>query len=144
MSKTKTADAADDVAAPKKSKKKLIIAVLVVLLAAGASYWFVLKPSPGAAAPVAGEVVPLDPIQINLADGHYLSIGIALQLTDAAKEADGSKALDAAIEMFSGRSTEELATRESREELKKELLHKLEKAYDEEVMDVYFTQFVTQ
>ena len=46
---------------------------------------------------------PGRPIQINLAGGHYLRIGLALQLTDSAsKEIDGSKALDATIDLFSG------------------------------------------
>ena len=49
----------------------------------------------GRAPPKPGEVVTLEPIQINLAAGHYLRIGIALQLTAKAHEADGSKALDA-------------------------------------------------
>ena len=53
-------------------------------------------------------MVALDPVQINLAGGHYLGISIALQLTDKAKEADGSKALDATIELFSGREITEV------------------------------------
>ena len=58
----------------------------------------------GQGAPKPGEVVRLEPIQVNLAGGHYLKIGIALQLTADAHEADGSKALDATIDLFSGRS----------------------------------------
>ena len=57
---------------------------------------------PPAEQPEPGEVVTLEPIQINLAGGHYLRIGLALQLTADAHEADGSKALDATIELFSG------------------------------------------
>ena len=41
-------------------------------------------------------MVKLDAIQINLADDHYLKVGIALQASkDAGEELDGSKALDA-------------------------------------------------
>ena len=79
----------------KKSKKKLIIILLVVLLAGGGGY-VMFRPKPAVAAQP-GIVVPLDPIQINLAAEHYLRVGIALQLNDKTKAADGSKALDALI-----------------------------------------------
>src|SRR6476620_1416496 len=86
----------------KKGGLKRILVILVVLLAVGGgAYWFVLKPKP-VAAPEPGTVVALDPIQINLEGEHYLRVGIALQLTAATKEADGSKALDATIDEFSG------------------------------------------
>ena len=75
-------------------------------------------------------MVALDPIQINLPTGTTSGSGIALQLIDGAKEADGSKALDAAIEMFSGRRSSEIAGREARE-LKAKLAHELEKLYHE-------------
>ena len=68
---------------------------------------FSCKPA-GPAEPEPGEVVTLEPIQVNLADGHYLRVGIALQLTAEAKEADGSKALDATIDLFSGRDLAEV------------------------------------
>jgi flagellar FliL protein len=114
-----------------------------VLAIGGGAYWFVLRPHP-AAAPKPGEVVKLDPIQVNLASGHYLKIGIALQLTKGAKEVDGSKALDATIALFSGRDMEQLTKPAQREKLKHQLEGTLEKGYEGGVMDVYFTDFVTQ
>src|SRR3546814_10060566 len=75
---------------PKSSKKKTLIIALVVLLALGGGAWqFFLKPAPSEPAP--GEVLPLTAIQVNLAGGHYLRIGLALQLVEGAEEADGSK-----------------------------------------------------
>ncbi|MBZ5735191.1 flagellar basal body-associated FliL family protein [Nocardioides sp. TRM66260-LWL] len=145
MSATAAAPAAEE---KKGGKKKLIIIVVALLVVAGAAYFFLLKPKPADAAkpkPVAGVVTPLDPIQINLEGGHYLRVGIALQQTDKAAEAlDGSKALDAAIELFSGKSIEELSKPKERVKLKKELVKELEHLYEDEVMDVYFTQFVMQ
>ena len=132
--------------AAKGGKKKLLIGIVVLLLAVGGgAYWFVLKPS-GPSKPQPGVVAPLDQIQINLADGHYLRLGLALQLTKSAgKEAvDGSKALDAAIDIFSGLPVAEVNKRSSREKLRTELDNDLEKKYDGDVMDVYFTEFVTQ
>jgi flagellar FliL protein len=126
-------------------KKKLIIVVVVVALVAGAGYWFFLKPSGPTPPPVAGVVIKLDPIQINLADSHYLKVGIALQATKkAGEEVDGSKALDQTIALFSGESVAKLSRPAYRTKMKKELEHHLDDAYEGEVMGVYFTDFVTQ
>jgi flagellar FliL protein len=138
--------AAGDLAEPRKKgggKKKLLIVLVLLLAVGGAAYWFVLKPSPKQA-PKPGEVVELEPIQVNLTGGHYLKVGIALQLTAGAKEADGSKALDATIDLFSGRSMAELTRADDRARLKKDLERELDHRYDGEVMGVYFTDFVTQ
>ncbi|HEX2174446.1 MAG TPA: flagellar basal body-associated FliL family protein [Nocardioidaceae bacterium] len=148
MSVSKMRQPEQDVTAeePKKSKKKLVAVGLVIALAAGA-YWFVLKPSPSEAEaePEPGAVVVVEPIQINLAAGHYLKIGLALQASaEAHEDPDGSKALDSAIELFSGMPMEDLALAEDRAKLKKKLLHDLEERYHGEVLDVYFTEFVTQ
>ena len=97
----------------KGGKLKLIIGVVVLLLVAGAGYWFFLKPSGAEAAekPEPGAVAPLEAIQINLADDHYLKLGLALQASKDAgeEEIDGSKALDAAIVTFSGLDMDDLA-----------------------------------
>ncbi|RLV49384.1 flagellar basal body-associated protein FliL [Nocardioides mangrovicus] len=130
--------------APKKGKKKLILIVLVLLLVVGgAAYWFVLRPT-GPSKPQPGTVSALDSIQVNLAGDHYLRVGIALQLTAGTKEADGSKALDATINEFSGLTVAEVTDPAKRRALKKELAHRLEELYEGEVMGVYFTEFVTQ
>jgi flagellar FliL protein len=144
---TTTAPAAAPAAEEAKGggKKKLIMILVVVLVVAGAAYQFVLKPKPAAASkPQPGEVVSLEPIQVNLAGGHYLKIGIALQLTAKAHEADGSKALDATIETFSGKSMETVTRPDNREKLKEHLEKELEHLYHGDVMGVYFTDFVTQ
>ena len=140
---TQTLQATEDAAAKGGKKKLLVIALVAILAIGGAAYWFVLKPKPEKA-PEPGEVVSLEPIQVNLAAGHYLKVGIALQLTKGTKEADGSKALDATIHLFSGQSMDQLTRVEGRERLKKELEKELEHRYHDEVMGVYFTDFVTQ
>ena len=146
MPATSKKDAAP--AAPEEEKKKgglkKIVIILVALLAVGGgAYWFVLKPKP-VEAPKPGTVVALDPIQVNLEGEHYLRIGIALQLTAATKEADGSKALDATISEFSGLPVAQVNDPKKRAALKKELQHHLSELYEGEVMGVYFTEFVTQ
>ena len=132
----------------KGGRRKLLVMVLaVLLLGGGGGYWFFLKPaSAEEEKPVPGEVLPLEAIQINLQDNHYLRIGLALQQVEGGGhgEIDGSKALDAAIDIFSGDSMEELAQKKYRHKLKKELEHELEELYHHDVMGVYFTDFVMQ
>lgn len=147
--KTAAPAAADEAEAPKKKKLPLLIGAVVLLVAVAAGAWFfVLSPSDAEAAPKEvekGEVVALEPVSINLANGSYLRLGIALQQTaDATHAAEGSEALDLAIKTFSGRTTEELNDLAVRDELKQELLVEVEEAYHHEVMDLYFTEFVTQ
>jgi flagellar FliL protein len=137
---------------PPKSKKKLIIMLvgLVVLLGgAGGGGYAMFAPKSGAAAaeppPTPGAVVPLDAITINLADGHYLKLKMSLQATaDAGEEIDGSKALDLAIDEFSNRPMAELFSNDERKRAKEELVKKIEKAYEKDVFDIYFTTFVIQ
>jgi flagellar protein FliL len=128
----------------KGGKKKLIIIVVAVLVIAGAAYWFFLKPKGPTPPPEPGEITALDPTQINLADDHYLRLGMALQATTTVShEVEGSKALDAAIEIFSGKTLEQVHGH-GREKLKEKLLKEIEHLYHGDVMDVYFTEFVTQ
>lgn len=133
--------------APKKKSKKKLIMVGLVLVVVAAAYWFFLKPAPSEAEekPEPGVVIVLEPIQINLAAGHYLKVGLALQASaDAHEEVDGSQALDSLIELFSGLPMEDVSLAEDRAKLKKKLVHDLEERYHGEVLDVYFTEFVTQ
>lgn len=127
----------------KLSKKLIAIVAVVVLAAAGAGYFFLLKPS-GPKVPQPGAVDPLSSIQINLADGHYLRLGMALQLTKGSGDIDGSKALDAAISLFSGASVDVVDDHAGREKLRTQLEKTLKQRYAGDVMDVYFTEFVTQ
>lgn len=134
----------------KPSKKKLLIMVVaVVLVVAGAAYYFLVMPKsskPAAPpAPVPGKVAPVTAVSLNLAGGHYLRLGMGLQLTIETTEVpDTAKATDLAIAMFSGKTVEEVSDPAARVAFKAALLTELEKAYKGEVMDVYFTDYVTQ
>ena len=135
--------------APKKSRTKLVIllAAVVLLLGGAGGYFFMFAGSgdEAEAAPEAGEVVAMEAVTVNLADGHFLKVAIALQATaDAEHEPEGSKALDLTIDHFSNRKMAELSSAEGRQKAKQELIEKVGEAYHGEVMDVYFTQFVMQ
>jgi flagellar FliL protein len=144
---------ADGTEEPKKGKKKkLLVVVLAVLLLGGGGYFFLGRggsstPPP----PEPGQVLKLDSITLNLADGHFLKLGLALQFTTTAggggehgAELDGSHALDLAIDQLSNRKVTELNSTAARNKVKGELVKAIEEAYDHGVMDVYFTEFVMQ
>ena len=176
-------DAAEDAAAErgrsKGGKKKLIIMLLpTLLLVGGAGWFFFLRGGGGDAVPTTpasheGPVVSLDPITINLAGGHYLKLGLALQTDASAGDVDGSRALDLAISEFSGQTVDDLSSTEGRDKAKEQLVASIRKAYLPEgtkpvmvrpkktkadptpkptavypvapsVYDVYFTEFVMQ
>ncbi len=145
MSQTVIEPTEEDAPEDRGKKGKILVVLLALVLAGVGTWWFLLRPASAEEAPHPGQVVKLDAIQVNLDDGHYLRIGVALQATDQVKEElEGSKALDATIELFTGQRMERLAQKPYREGLKKKLVHRLEDAYEGEVMGVYFTDFVTQ
>lgn len=138
-------DAADG-EEPQGGKKKLgIILVVVALVAAGGMYFFMSKKNAPEPPPKPGKVIKLDPLHVNLADGHFLKISLALQAIEGGHgDPDGSKALDEAVSYLSLRPLADMNTPATRAHLKENLIKRIEKRYDHEVMDVYVTEFVTQ
>lgn len=134
-----------------RGRRKLLVIVLlaVVLIAAaggGAYFMFLKKPGPPAP-PVGGAMVQMDPQTLSLADGHFLKIQIAIQLTQGKATAATFQTVQAAqilIDTFSNRPVAELTTNPARKSLTAQLLSALKKAYPGEVFDVYLTQFVIQ
>jgi flagellar protein FliL len=137
-----------DEAAGKGGKKKLLLILVVVLLAAaGAAYFFLFAGGEAEAEePVAGEVVRLDPVAVNLAGGGYLKIGVALQLVEGGGHGegppDGAKASDLVIATFSQAKPGDVTG--ARDALKAALEEKIVEAYHGEVMGIYYTEYVTQ
>jgi flagellar FliL protein len=146
--------------AKKGGRKKLLILVVALLVVAGGA-WTFLKPAPAASAteaPKPGPVVALEPLTLNLADGHYLKLGLALQATEAvAEEAaahaaegpaapllDGARALDAAISVLGDRSYAQLLAPGGRAKAKAAVDAVIKKRYEGKVLQVYLTQFVMQ
>ena len=159
----------DSAAEPKgKSKKGLsrstILIVVLLLVVAGGGVYFFLGSDSGTAESgaqaqpepepiVMGEVVTLEPIFINLKDGRFLKLGMALQTTHEGgggghgggdTEMNGAMALDAAIEVFSDQDMEMIATTSGRQQLKDELVARVIDGYGPEVTNIYFTEFVMQ
>jgi flagellar basal body-associated protein FliL len=98
----------------------------------------------------ANGVLEEDPVTVNLADGHYLKVGVAMQLqagdvvTDAKDNGLGAKALDMAIAALSAKTMNQLSNEMIRTDLKHKLGYEVCKAYEGEITTVYFTNFVMQ
>ena len=153
----KTAAAPAETAEAPKGKKKLVMIVVPALLAVVAAWYFVLGPGSGGSAAEEkpkkaehGEVVALDPITMNLADGRLLKVGLALQLPleppagGGHGEFSGSVALDEAIAFLGEHTYDQLAAPAARQAAKKELSHRVNERYHHGVLEVYFTEFVMQ
>lgn len=144
----KKAAPAEEPAAPKRSlfkSKKFLIAVVALLAVAGGAYKF-LAPAPKPGPPVAGDIVTIDPTTLNLADGHYLKVGVAVQLIEGKATKDTfqiSKAQEITINTFTNLSVQSLSNK-NRSKLKDDLAKAIKKAYPDEIYTVYLTQFVTQ
>lgn len=118
----------------KGGKGKIMVLLPTILLLAAAGWYFFLRSDAPAEVvlptPTPGAVKTLDPITVNLAGGHFLKLGMAIQFdASAGEETDGSKALDLAITEFSGRTLDELATTEGRDKAKEELVARIKLAY---------------
>jgi flagellar protein FliL len=159
-----TTEAAEAEGAPAPAKRsKGSIAVPIACLAVGALLGPKVLGTQGAAgaaaAPAApveqevelGEVVVLDPVTVNLADGRVLKVGVALQLTAEAKHAKAEKddptkgyapALDAVLDTLGRHSMAELVEPDGRDRAKVALVERLEELTHGDVVDVYFHQFV--
>jgi flagellar basal body-associated protein FliL len=97
-----------------------------------------------------GEVLEMDPLTVNLADGHYLKVGIALQLklgavaATAKDNGTGARALDMAIAALSPHTMAQLTQSSLRSSLKQKLGYDTCMAYQGDALTVYFTDFVMQ
>ncbi len=150
-----------DGAAKKGGGKKMIIVIaataVVVLLAAGLVFKMVLGPkeTPKDLSKEPGAVVNLkEAMTLNLADGKYLKMGLALQLSEEATlkaggekalaTFDGSKARDAAIGVLGHYTMDQLLKPENKEKAQSALSKEVNERYEGKVIKVYFTDFVMQ
>ena len=173
--------AEEDVAEETKKGSKLkIIIPLVILLAGigGAGYFLVIAPKAQEKAAATsttephGKIVRLEPITMNLSDGHILKVGIAMEMVAEPKDThlnalvglkanaggghgsggeekatmtlDGleSKALDQTITVLGNDTYDGLSSPSGRAAAKKELSEKIIEAYHGDVKGVLFTDFV--
>ncbi len=161
---------------PKRGKKALIIPLVVLLAGLGGGGYFFMtgsKPKASATAPhtpttvALGSIVRLDPITLNLNDGHVLKVGMALQTvakpqhkhlatalaaagankpsaggTSSPLEGEEAKALDEAIRVLGDSSFDELSKPGGRAHAKDVLSEQIKHIYEGDIVGVYFTDFV--
>lgn len=151
----------------KKSKKKLIIIGALCLVIAGAGYKLggggkataVAVPTTIVqlegckegtdATHVKPNPIDLPKMNLNLADGHFLSVAVSLNLCPDVVVKDPEKwpaapARDIVVSTLSGASMAVLSTPEGREEARALLTAKLRETYHDEVYEVFFSEFVMQ
>jgi flagellar FliL protein len=143
--KGEAGDKADKKKGKKGKKKKLMIGVVGLLVVAGAGYQFMApKKTPP---PAPGEVVAMDATTLNLADGHYLKLAVAIELVKGkagAADFNTSHAAELVIDEFSNRGVVSLSSNTARGAAAADLEKKIKKAYPGKVFDIFITQFVTQ
>lgn len=147
-----------------KAKSNLVPAiVLAVGLAVGGYFMGGSSDSPAGAdaatteaeAPVPGLIATMEPLSVNLADGHFLKVGVALVLAEGIEpgefaKGEIAKAKDMLIDRLGGAKMDTLTTPEGRKALKEELTAKVKEIYTDPetkqptVLEVYFTDFVMQ
>jgi flagellar FliL protein len=98
-----------------------------------------------------GHSIPLDEFLVNLngSGDHYLKTTIALgvpkEFTEEKMKEHTPAIRDTILTILSSKSIKELSIPKKREELKKEIMERINEAMDDEVVvKVYFTAFATQ
>jgi flagellar FliL protein len=142
-----------------KKNIKFIVPIAIVLALAG--YKFALaKPKPAPKPKIAGEVyvLPKD-FLLNLSDGHFVKLDVALVLKEAlaaggesaATPPDGYGALpqEAAVRAIvtnavTGSTSNELISRDGRDKLRTRILKLIKKTTDVEADEVLFTDVAVQ
>lgn len=167
-SKSAPAETEGEAEGGKKSKKKLIVLVLLCASLAGAGY----KLGGGGASAegvattttivqlegckegtdateVEPNVVDLPKMNLNLADGHYLSVAVSLNLcpdvlVTPEEPLQTAPAKDIIVSTLSGSSMAVLQTPEGRDEARKLLIERLSEEYEDIVYGLFFVEFVMQ
>ena len=101
-----------------------------------------------------GEVVELDSVTVNLANGRFLRVGVAVLTSSEFESLDGeprefkpehqSRLRDQLIAMFAGRDVSTLTGAENLDAAKAEMLDRINVVLDGHALEVYLTEFVSQ
>lgn len=104
---------------------------------------------------VAGEVVELDSLTVNLANGRFVRVGVAVLTSEDYEPLEGddgwrfppgheSRLRDQLIANFAGRDVAGVTGHENLELVKAELLERANRVLDGHAIEVYFTDLVVQ
>jgi flagellar FliL protein len=150
------------VATKKRTGGKLMALALAALLAGNAAFWYLHARKVGSAqtpvkAEVPTEMVPLEPLTVNLMGGEsFLRIGMALVVEKAAPTGDAALsakesyaqspvARDAVLGVLASSTADELLTPAGKDALKEKLKVAIRaRAPHLGLKDIYFTEFLIQ
>ena len=150
-----------------KGKSNLVPAVVLALGIAAGGYFMggggaaatTESAEPAEAVVEPGEVAELDALTVNLAGGRFLRVGVSFLTTKELEVVPGdpkkgeparfkpeyeNRMRDQVIAMFAGRDLSEVVGAEQLEEAKTELLERANGVVGDKILEVYFTEFVTQ
>ena len=155
-----SADVIDVAPAPPPKKRSNLIPALVLavgLLGAGFMVSSAVKgggaTDDAAAAEeevVPGEIVQLEPMTLNLTDGRYLRLGLAVELVEGVpgeewiEHGGSSRYMDLIIDRVGERSGEEIVAKGGRDELKELLRDGGAELFADEFSEIYVTEFIVQ
>jgi flagellar FliL protein len=149
-------------------KGKLIkfgLPAVVLLVALFGVKTFVLKGAPPDEAKLAKEPGPVyvmpDPFVVNLSDQgevpHFAKVGVALRFSklsageilpakgeDPPEVEDDAELRDIVISTLQRRSSAQLGSSAGRDEVKKEIVGRINKQTELKILDVYYTEFAVQ
>jgi flagellar protein FliL len=110
-------------------------------------------------APEPGDVAELDALTVNLAGGRFLRVGVSFLTVKDFEVIHGdpkkgepsrfkpeyeNRLRDQVIAMFAGRQLSDVVGSEQLQDAKAELLERANEVVGDKVLEVYFTEFVTQ
>lgn len=97
------------------------------------------------APPQLGAITELDALTLNLSDGHFLKVGVAIEWSpDVVEELPTAPVYDTMIALFGPQTRDELSPVSARDRAKDDLLEDLAEIYGEGIVRLYFTEFVMQ
>jgi flagellar FliL protein len=139
-----------------KKRSNLVPAIVVAVGLIVAAY--LMKPAPAPAAEkeaeeveiIPGEMATIEPITLNLADGHYLRLGVGVELVEGVPAGEflegghAAKFKDLMIAEVGDLTMADVTTTEGREALKGTLRDGAHELFEEEFSEIYLTEAVVQ
>jgi len=130
-------------------KKVLILLLVVAMVAGGGGLFYVVQKGKKNEQKTATsfEIMELEPVVINLSDGHYIRIAIALGYTGDESELKNKLPAinDVLITTVGAMSSKELISPEGKELLKENLLLKINSVLSRvQVRNIFYREFIVQ
>ena len=130
-------------------KKVLILLLVVAMVAGGGGLFYVVQKGKKNEQKTATsfEIMELEPVVINLSDGHYIRIAIALGYTGDESELKNKLPAinDVLITTVGAMSSKELISPEGKELLKENLLLKINSVLSGvQVRNIFYREFIVQ